>query len=631
MPELPVKICPVCGAPVYDGVHSDCNNKHDKEAKDINDGEQLLIERFNIGVVVLEVFSVYEYVANGIKNQHIKIEDLSENERLYLQKKAYENVDVVKFKYLLPMFTFLFLQDYVGLKKIYDDYTAAGNKGHDLVKMILELEDYEDLVCELNENIGVDDLASSGNAFNEIEKLLLEQRIRFLEEHNQEEVTGTINDRGIDLVAIRNLSRYHDVSVPIARGGLIQGAIADFWGMETKMLNIEAHNREIATGEWVGDVDRTDFEGKDVLLFDKDAVSGATIKKAVEMLEPFNPKSISVYFTYNVQKNRYSIGTIIDNLPSNVKVYTPNTAPRDNAGDIWVEANEKLETLIGKRFTLDKESQELIIELNEKMPMLSEAFKKWVESLLNIFDNLNHHLQGIDKVRSGLLNKLGIMMKQIKENTSIDLEGGQLERIEHVTIKIIEMTEPLIKGYEDDLVRARYAEREKECVEKRGLKNIHVPSSPLEAFDAAKRAVEQGYEIALIVGPEGFAYEPYFLDLGIQTVAINIPESGEGENRSLEIFDDMSALVGKKVIVVEDDVRTGATLEKVKEAIGDNIPSKISLYLGQEERFQLIDNIPGMYSEIFIARAKDDKDSDAGARFQEHLKSKGLKVFKNSV
>ncbi len=222
-------------------------------------------------------------------------------------------------------------------------------------------------------------------------------------------------------------------------------------------------------------------------------------------------------------------------------------------------------------------------------------------------------------------------MKQIKENTSIDLEGGQLERIEHVTIKIIEMTEPLIKGYEDDLVRARYAEREKECVEKRGLKNIHVPSSPLEAFDAAKRAVEQGYEIALIVGPEGFAYEPYFLDLGIQTVAINIPESGEGENRSLEIFDDMSALVGKKVIVVEDDVRTGATLEKVKEAIGDNIPSKISLYLGQEERFQLIDNIPGMYSEIFIARAKDDKDSDAGARFQEHLKSKGLKVFKNSV
>ncbi len=111
-------------------------------------------------------------------------------------------------------------------------------------------------------------------------------------------------------------------------------------------------------------------------------------------------------------------------------------------------------------------------------------------------------------------------------------------------------------------------------------------------------------------------------------MAVNIPESGEGEERSFTSFDDLSKLKGKKVLIVEDDVRTGATLQKLVEALGTNKPAQMSLYLGQPERFQLQANIPPEFSKTYIAGA-GVKEEELGKEFTTYLESRGLRVFKN--
>jgi len=140
-------------------------------------------------------------------------------------------------------------------------------------------------------------------------------------------------------------------------------------------------------------------------------------------------------------------------------------------------------------------------------------------------------------------------------------------------------------------------------------------------------AVKEGFDMALIVGPEGFAYEPYFRDLGLSTVAVNIPESREGEHRTIQLFDDLSVLQGKKVLVVEDDIRTGATLQKLLEQLKDHKPQQLGLYLGQKESFQRMENIPQDFEKTYIAGSGIDLAA-AAKEFRDYLESRGLKIFK---
>ena len=75
---------------------------------------------------------------------------------------------------------------------------------------------------------------------------------------------------------------------------------------------------------------------------------------------------------------------------------------------------------------------------------------------------------------------------------------------------------------------------------------------------------------------------------GVEFIAVNIPESGENEPRTIALLDDLTALQGKKVLVVEDDVRTGATLQKLLEHLQPHNPAGLGLYLGQPEQFQRV-------------------------------------------
>lgn len=549
------------------------------------------------------------------------VDTLEPDERERLRQFGYHYLDVEKNGYE-AMNVFESLQDFEGLRKT-ADLMFEYPQSHDLPNVLTMLEDYEGIRKLLNRGVDTGYLEYT-NTFSPLDRPLFAHLERYLQENQTPVATGVIN-KGVDLVAVRNLARQYDIAVPIARGGLKQGAIANLWGMPTRIVDIAAHKRKVPTGEWVNPVAPEDFTGKNVLLFDKDAVTGASIRKAMEMLKPFQPASVGVYFAHNVvPEGKVGIGTVVEGLPAGLKIFYPKNAPLGKAGDAYIEAHERLGTLYGRRRLAERQFAGEAEKLKEKFPDFAKSMKAFASRMFRTFDSLNPFLPGIEGVREMILKKMQGIYKDHADylkNKVYDLPGT-MERVG----KTMDTTNALPIGFEDDLIRTRYTERAETIAKLYEVDNPHNPSNPLAAFIAARTAVKAGFQVALIVGPEGFSYEPYFRDLGIWTLAVNIPESGEGEARTIKIFDDLSLLKGRKVLVVEDDVRTGATLQKLLEEIKPDEPARLGLYLGQPETFQKTTSIPTDFKDTYIAGETNPKV--ASREFAEFLESKGLKIFK---
>lgn len=612
MPERfsgdPTLVCPVCKKPLEVGDHTDCKSIAPDKTEKKKDRKDLVREYHDL-----------------LDRAHENIETLSNQERERLAELGYHALEVDGNAYN-AMRTFEALHDFEGLRKTADTLRRERDNW-DLPEVLTFLEDNEGLRSFLNRR-NLSPEGTVGSAFRPLSKLLFDYKHKFLEENKTPVATGAVNE-GIDHVAIRNLSKHYDIAVPIARGGLPQGAIASFWGMPTRIVDIAAHNRKVPKGKWVNPVGAEDFAGKRVLLFDKDAVSGASVRKAVEMLGPFNPASIGIYFTHRVVPHgSMSLGgTRTEGLPDGLEIFSPHNAPLDNAGDAYIEAHEKLGTLYGRRRLIEQQyTHQIIPKFKEKYPDLVQTLELFISKQIRAFDSLNPYLPGIIEVRERILSRLVNTSQQCEGHLKSDLLElpGAMDKFKGV----LDTTEPLILDFEEVLITARYGAQANKAAEKRGTENPHVPSYPLAAFHTARQAVKDGFDVALIVGPEGFAYEPYFHDLGLSTLAVNIPESGKDEPRSIQLFDDLSALEGRKVLVVEDDIRTGATLQKILEALKPHQPAHLGLYLGQPERFQIAENVPSDFKESYVAGTGVTAEA-LKKEFREYLESKGLRIFKN--
>lgn len=519
---------------------------------------------------------------------------------------------------------FAAVQNFEGLREVADRLLQERPDSYDLPRVLISLEDHEGIRDLLNREDVEFRQFTYEQAFGSLDGPLYEHIRKFLDENKTPVATGAVNE-GIDLIAIRNLAREYDISVPIARGGLNQGAIANLWDMPTRIADIAAHKRKVARGKWVNPVSAEDFNQKRVLLFDKDAVTGASIRKAVTMLNRFQTAGIGVYFTHHVLRpGTFGLGTITSGLPEGLKIYSPSNAPMKKAGDVYLEAHEKLGTLYGRRRQIEHLFTDEAQKLQEQFPGLAETFRTFVAEQCRVFDSLNPNLPGISEVREQILLRMNQLYKE--HQGYLENKMYSLPNVAENFGRTLTTTQPLPLGFESELIRVRYRKQGDEAAQRRSVENPHYPDNPLAAFNAAQRAVKEGFDVALIVGPEGFAYEPYFRDLGVPTVAVNIPESREDEPRSIKLFDDLSALQGKKVLVVEDDVRTGATLQKLLEHLEPHNPERLGLYLGQPEQFQKVTNIPPKFKNTYLA----EDSTTAGREFSEYLESRGLKIFKTA-
>jgi len=124
--------------------------------------------------------------------------------------------------------------------------------------------------------------------------------------------------------------------------------------------------------------------------------------------------------------------------------------------------------------------------------------------------------------------------------------------------------------------------------------------------------------VALVVGPEGFAYEPLFRGAGLPTVAVNVPESEPGGPRTVHTppGEDLGAVGGRRVLVVEDDVCTGATLRAVLGALPVR-PASVGLYLGSPAGLRKLTPVPPEVSQVHASAGEHDEAVDEFLWFLE--------------
>jgi len=520
------------------------------------------------------------------------------------------------------MCTFEVLDEFEKLNTLADVFRDNWPNAFDRTRVHSDLEDHETMRDLLNQ--GHPHLYWS---FSLLSNHLHKYVERFLQENGTPVATGGINedDEGMDLVAIRNLAKEYDIAVPIARGGLNQGAIAALWGMPTRTIDVSAHKRKVPKSKWVSPVESADFDGKRVLLFDKDAVTGATVREVLKKLTRYRIASIGIYFTHPVITSHIGLGTRIDGLPSGIKIHDIKNTPMTNAGDAYIEAHEKLGTIYGQRRLIKKLLMDETEKHQQQYPDIAEALTEYILKQMQVFDDLNPRLPGVSQIREHILNRLQVALTTLQGLKGILTISSSRSNY----INILKSTQPLPDDFADHLVRARYLQKAHEAAKKRNVENLHMPSKLAAAFSAALEAVKNKYDVALIVGPEGFSYEPFFQDFGIPTVAVNIPEFRLGEPRTITIFDELSALRNKRVLVVEDDVRSGATLQKVLEHLEPHKPSHLGLYLGQPKNFQRLESVPSQFKDIHIA-SSDPDESGVSKDFIEFLNARGRRIFKTA-
>jgi len=418
--------------------------------------------------------------------------------------------------------------------------------------------------------------------------------------------------------ALSRLAGDYDLVISIASGGLFSGAMAEFLGLPVRVIEVHAHGLETPTSKFVDEIRPEDIAGKRILFVDKDTITGASLKEAMRLIAPYGPRMMGAFFNYEVG-HIIPEGTAKDLRRSGLVLHFPDEVEPSPTLPLFYRAHENLGTTLGKFRKAARGFEELIPSLEAIRPEAADKIRHYLHRQRRIFFAFNPLLPGIDRVRDLMTTRLESLLKGFSESRKFD-ESRALENL--LTLTSFDTNLPM--DFAGDLAHGRYHEAGLHAAWKRGVQNIHAPHSYTASFRAAQSAAKDRYDVALIVGPEGFAYEPIFQDLGLPTVAVNIPEADFGGKRSIAVFNDLSKLTGKRVLVVEDDVQSGATLKKLLDEIRLYDPGFLGLYLGLPAIRQRQENIPPDFKKIYVTEIDNQKDE---AAFLDHLKKREV-LFK---
>jgi hypothetical protein len=130
-----------------------------------------------------------------------------------------------------------------------------------------------------------------------------------------------------------------------------------------------------------------------------------------------------------------------------------------------------------------------------------------------------------------------------------------------------------------------------------GINNF-VPHDAVAAFGMARQLVcEIMFDHYLAVAPEGHIYGYFFERLGCKTTEVYVPYPPV----AIRILEDLSVIKNKRILIIEDDIISGRSLQLVVGELLRNKPSEINLFLGHSKGIQHLDNIPLKISRTFIA------------------------------
>ena len=124
------------------------------------------------------------------------------------------------------------------------------------------------------------------------------------------------------------------------------------------------------------------------------------------------------------------------------------------------------------------------------------------------------------------------------------------------------------------------------------------PQDSVAAWAMAMRLTGSGtVDEYIAIAPEGHAYGFFFERVGIPVLSIFV----DYPPTRIATSDDLSLIRGRRVLLIEDDIVSGASLGLVMKELTRHEPSSVSLYLGREKECQQLQNIPSRIDGIFLA------------------------------
>ena len=82
-------------------------------------------------------------------------------------------------------------------------------------------------------------------------------------------------------------------------------------------------------------------------------------------------------------------------------------------------------------------------------------------------------------------------------------------------------------------------------------------------------------------------------------------------------MDDLSVIQRRRVLLIEDDVVSGISLDLVMKEIMRQEPSSVSLYLGREKDSQQLQNVPPQIDRVYLA--EDCLDPAARCQYESEF------------
>jgi len=181
-----------------------------------------------------------------------------------------------------------------------------------------------------------------------------------------------------------------------------------------------------------------------------------------------------------------------------------------------------------------------------------------------------------------------------------------------------EDTERMLKV---ELLEKLVSQEALEYAEKHGWGKVFKPHSRLESAVNADMIIRSGdIDIGLSVEPEGCAYAYFFETLGLGVLHVYAEFDGMG-GIDFQLAEPLDAMRGRRVLIIEDDIRSGLTMRNVLEGIRGIDVGSYSLFLGNNLAYQNLDSVPPQIVRTYLnTMERTGLDRDAlEARFVELL------------
>jgi hypoxanthine-guanine phosphoribosyltransferase len=86
---------------------------------------------------------------------------------------------------------------------------------------------------------------------------------------------------------------------------------------------------------------------------------------------------------------------------------------------------------------------------------------------------------------------------------------------------------------------------------------------------------------------------------------------------SSSYVDDLSVMENRRVLILEDDVVSGITLQLAMGAFASYKSAEVALYLGRRKEDQFLDNVPSTISQIYLAT--DTLDAASRSKYEQQF------------